>query len=64
MSLWHSSRVEDLRSRGPQFRHSAEFSQVQSEQYHHQSLCTRVKYLKLSDVKNQRSLWHNGRVQD
>ena len=26
-------------------------SQVQSEQYHHQSLCTRVKYLKLSEVK-------------
>ena len=25
-------------------------SQVQSEQYHHQSLCTRVKYLKLSEV--------------
>ena len=27
--------------------------QVQSEQYHHQSLCTRVKYLKLSDVKTR-----------
>ena len=27
------------------------FSQVQSEHYHHQSLCTRVKYLKLSEVK-------------
>ena len=28
-------------------------SQVQSEQYHHQSLCTRVKYLKLSEVKTR-----------
>ena len=28
-------------------------SQVQSEQYHHQSLCTRVKYLKLSGVKTR-----------
>ena len=26
-------------------------SHVQSEQFHHQSLCTRVKYLKLSEVK-------------
>ena len=29
------------------------FSQVQSEQYHHKSLCTRVKYLKLSQVKTK-----------
>ena len=28
-------------------------SQVQSEQYHHQSLCTRVKYLKLSELKTK-----------
>ena len=28
-------------------------SQVQSEQCHHQSLCTRVKYLKLSEVKTR-----------
>ena len=28
-------------------------SQVQSEHYHHQSLCTRVKYLKLSEVKTR-----------
>ena len=28
-------------------------SQVQSEKYHHQSLCTRVKYLKLSEVKTR-----------
>ena len=27
--------------------------QVQSEQYHHQSLCTRVKYLKLSEMKTR-----------
>ena len=26
-------------------------SEVQSEQYHHQSLCTRLQYLKLSEVK-------------
>ena len=34
-------------------------SQVQSEQYHHQSLCTRVKYLKLSEVKTR---GHSGTV--
>ena len=28
-------------------------SQVQSEHYNHQSLCTRVKYLKLSEVKTR-----------
>ena len=28
-------------------------SQVQSEQYHHQSLCTRLQYLKLSEVKTR-----------
>ena len=28
-------------------------SQVQSEQYHYQFLCTRVKYLKLSEVKTK-----------
>ena len=28
-------------------------SQLQSEQYHHQSLCTRVKYLKLSEVQTR-----------
>ena len=39
-------------------------SQVQSEQYQNQSLCTRVKYLKLSEVKNHKSPWHSGRVQD
>ena len=35
----------------PQCGQKENLSQVQSEQYHHQSLCTRVKYLKLSDVK-------------
>ena len=39
-------------------------SQVQSEQYHHQSLCTRVKYLKLSEVKTRSLPWCSGRVQD
>ena len=34
-------------------------SQIQSEQYHHQSLCTRVKYLKLSEVKTRS---HHGAV--
>ena len=28
-------------------------SHVQSEQYHHQSFCTRVEYLKLSEVKTR-----------
>ena len=28
-------------------------SQVQSERYHHQSLCTRAKYLQLADVKSR-----------
>ena len=34
---------------------SENLSQVecQSEKYHHQSLCTRVKYLKLSEVKTR-----------
>ena len=47
----------DKRSRGPGFKpwcgHKENLSQVQSEQYHHQSLCTRVKYLKLSEVKTR-----------
>ena len=45
------------RSRGPQFKpwygQKENLSQVQSEHYHHQSLCTRVKYLKLSEVKTR-----------
>ena len=57
-SPWPCGRVQDLRSRGPQFKSQCgqkeNLSQVQSEQYHHQSLCTRVKYLKLSEVKTRR----------
>ena len=43
--------------RGPRFKPSVAKKKishrVQSEQYHHQSLCTRVKYLKLSEVKTR-----------
>ena len=49
--------MQDWRSRGPQFKpwcgQKENLSQVQSEQYHHQSLCTRVKYLKLSQVRTR-----------
>ena len=49
--------VQNQRSRGPRFKpwcgQKENLSQVQSEQYHHQSLCTRVKYLKLSEVKTR-----------
>ena len=42
------------KSRGPklksQSRKKEKFSQVQPEQYQHQYLCTKVKYLKLSDA--------------
>ena len=37
----------------PQCGQKENLSQVQSEQYQHQSLCTRVKYLKLSEVKTR-----------
>ena len=37
----------------PQCGQKENLSQFQSEQYHHQSLCTRVKYLKLSEVKTR-----------
>ena len=37
----------------PMWPKKKNLSQVQSEQYHHQSLCTRVKYLKLSEVKTR-----------
>ena len=37
----------------PQSRQKENLSQVQSEQYHYQSLCTTVKYLKLSEVKTR-----------
>ena len=51
--------VVECRSRDPEvpgytwWVQKENLSQVQSEQYHHQSLCTRVKYLKLSDVKTR-----------
>ena len=52
--------VVECRTRDPQVPGSNHWcgqkenlSQVQSEQYHHQSLCTRVKYLKLSEVKTR-----------
>ena len=49
--------MKDYRSRGPWFKpqcgQKENRSQVQSEQYHHQSLCTRVKYLKSSEVKTR-----------
>ena len=55
--MWHSDRLQDQRSRGPQMKpwcgQKENLSQVQSEQYHHQSLCTRVKCLKLSEVKTR-----------
>ena len=53
--MWQSSRMQYQSCRGPQFKpwcgQKENLSQVQSEQYYHQSLCSRVKYLKLSDVK-------------
>ena len=39
-------------------------SQVQSEQYHHQSLCTRVKYLKLSEVSLRAKPTHYMNIYD
>ena len=55
--MWHSGRVQDQRSKGPRFKswcgQKENLSQVLSEQYHHQSLCTSVKYLKLSEVKTR-----------
>ena len=70
-TISHCGTVVECRTRdpqGPQFKpwcgQKENLSQVQSEQYHHQSLCTRVKYLKLSQVKTRSSLWCSGRVQD
>ena len=55
--LWHSGRVQDKRSRGPGFKPQCGqkeiLSQVQSEQHHHQSLWTTVKYLKLSEFETR-----------
>ena len=56
----HRGSVVECRTRDPEVPGSnpgvakkENLSQVQSEQYHHQSLCTRVKYLKLSEVKTR-----------
>ena len=53
--MWQSGRMQYQRCRGPHLKpwcgQKENLSQVQSEQYYHQSLCTRVKYVKLSDVK-------------
>ena len=56
----HRGTVVEFRTRDPEVPGSnsgvakkENLSQVQSEQYHHQSLCTRVKYLKLSEVKTR-----------
>ena len=48
-------RTRDARGPGfkPQCGQKEILSQVQSEQYHLQSLCTRVKYLKLSELKTK-----------
>ena len=52
--LWYSGRVQNLRFQRspvqtPGVWQNENLSHVQSEQYHYQSLCTRVKYLKLSE---------------
>ena len=56
-SLWHSGRVQNYISwRSPVQRGEVQrekLSQVLSEQYHCQSLCNRVKYPKLSEVKHR-----------
>ena len=56
----HCCAVVECRTRHPEVPSSNPsvgkkkiLSQVQSEQYHHQSLYTRVKYLKLSEVKTK-----------
>ena len=55
MVQWYSAGLEIQRSQvqTPMWPKRKNLSQVQSEQYHHQSLCTRVKYLKLSEVKTR-----------
>ena len=55
MVQWYSAGLEIHRSQvqTPMWPKKKNLSQVQSEQYHHQSLCTRVKYLKLSEVKTR-----------
>ena len=55
MVQWYSAGLEIQRSQvqTPMWPKKKNLSQVQSEQYHNQSLCTRVKYLKLSEVKTR-----------
>ena len=55
MVQWYSAGLEIHRSQVQTqvWPKKKNLSQVQSEQYHHQSLCTRVKYLKLSEVKTR-----------
>ena len=56
-SPWYTGTVKDMRSRGTKCKfccgQKGKLSQVQLEQYHNQSLCTTVKYLKLSDMKTR-----------
>ena len=47
------TRDPEVLGSNPAVSKKENLSQVQSEQYHHQSLCTRVKYLKLSEVKTR-----------
>ena len=47
------TRDPDVLGSNPSVAKKKNLSQVQSEQYHHQSLCTRVKYLKLSEMKTR-----------
>ena len=47
------TRDPEVPGSNPECGQKENLSQVQSEQYHHQSLCTRVKYLKLSEVKTR-----------
>ena len=55
--MWQSGRMQYQRSRSPNFKafcgQKESVSQVHSEQYHHHYLCTRVKYLILSEVKTR-----------
>ena len=65
----HHGRVIEGRTRDldvPRSVHTGvkkKYPQLQSEKYHHQSLCTRVKYLKLSQLKCRSNHKDSGRVQ-
>ena len=47
------TRDPEVPNSNPSVSQTESLSLVQSEQYHHQSLCTRGKYLKLSKVKTR-----------